>query len=99
MDNSEKFKAAEIKIPLFISNVHKETDDVCEYNKNKTSEIVSLEKIKMKKDRPYNVYKMFVNKNKLEIFLDDQFWRDGITFRRFIHFEYRKVEGKSLSQS
>lgn len=73
MDNSEKFIAAEIKISLFISNVHKETaeDDICEYIKNKTSEIVSLEKIKMKKERPYNVDKMFVNKNKLEIFLDD----------------------------
>lgn len=101
MDNSEKFKAAEIKIPLFISNVNKETaeEDICEYIKNKTSEVVSLEKIKMKKERPYNAYKMLVNKNKLEIFLDDQFWPDGITFRRFIHFKYRKEEGKSLSQS
>lgn len=59
-DNTEKFKAAEVKIPLFITNVNKETaeEDVCKYIKNKTSEVVSLEKIKMKKERPYNAYKI-----------------------------------------
>lgn len=98
---NEKFKAAEIKIPLFISNVNKETteDDICQYIKFKTSEAVSLEKIIMKKERSYNAFKVLVNKNKLEMFLNDEMWPDGITFRRFIHFRDRKKEGENVSQS
>lgn len=98
---NEKFKPAEIKIPLFISNVNKETteDDICQYIKFKTSEAVSLEKIIMKKERSYNAFKVLVNKNKLEMFLNDEMWPDGITFRRFIHFRDRKKEGENVSQS
>lgn len=93
-DVSEKFKAADVKIPLFISNVNKEVavDDICKYIKNKTTEIVSLEKITMKREKPYNAFKVLVNKNKLDVFLDDQIWPDGVTFRRFIHFKNRRED-------
>lgn len=97
-DLDEKFKAADIKIPLFISNVNKETseNDICQYIKNKTAETVTLEKMKMKKERPYNAFKVFISKTQLDKFLDDKLWPDGISFRRFIYFKNR-TEGKNDS--
>ncbi|KAJ8714562.1 hypothetical protein PYW07_004679 [Mythimna separata] len=88
-DVETKFKAAETRIPLFISNVNKDTQeaDICEYIYNKTKEKVSLEKVIMKKERPYNSFKIFVSMNKIDTFLNDNLWPDGITFRRFIRFK------------
>lgn len=85
------FKAADTKVLLFISNVSKEASetDICEYIHTKTQETVNLERIAMKKEKPYNSFKLFVSKNKLDVFLNDNFWPDGITFRRFIHFKKR----------
>lgn len=85
-----KFRAADVKVPLLISNVCKETsvDDITSYIKSKTNETVSLKMINMKKIRKYNAYKLFVSKHKLEVFLNDQLWPSGITFRRFVHFRY-----------
>ncbi|KAJ8718247.1 hypothetical protein PYW08_002484 [Mythimna loreyi] len=86
-----KFKAAEIKVPLFISNVSKETceNDIINYIKEKTNEIVSLKKINMKQNKKYNAYKVYVSKSNLGLFLDDNFWPNGITFRRFVQFMYK----------
>lgn len=84
-----KFKAAEIQIPLFISNVDKETleKDICDYIHRKTNDQITLHKISMKKERSYNAYKFFVNKRKLDMYLDDKLWPDGIKFCRFMHFK------------
>lgn len=83
------FKAADAKVLLFISNVSKEASetDIVEYIQTKTQETVNLERIAMKKEKPYNSFKLFVSKNKLDVYLNDNFWPDGITFRRFIHFK------------
>lgn len=85
------FKAAETKIPLFISNVDKGSteQDICNYIKQKTSETVTLEKVKMKIKKPYSAYKIFVTKHKLDMYLNDELWPDGIQFRRFVHVKYR----------
>lgn len=85
-----RFKAADFKIPLFISNVSKETSeqDIISYIQDRTNEIVSLKLINMKSVRKYNAYKLFVTKSKLNLFLNDEFWPDGITFRRFVQFRY-----------
>ncbi|XP_049887025.1 uncharacterized protein LOC126381609 [Pectinophora gossypiella] len=82
------FKAADTKIPLFISNVHKDVaeQDIINYIHEKTGEIVTLVKIKMKQERKYNAYKLFVTKYKLATFLDDKIWPTGISFRRFVRF-------------
>lgn len=87
---SGKFKAADVKVPLFISNVSKETceQDIISYIKEKTNETVSLKLIKMKTSKKYNAYKLFVSKYRLDLFLRDDFWPNGITFRRFVHFMY-----------
>lgn len=89
-----KFKAAETKIPLFISNVNKDTleTDICEYIYNKTQEKVTLEKVIMKKERPYNSFKIFVSINKIDTFLDNNLWPDGISFRKFIRFRPRSSD-------
>lgn len=98
---SDKFRAADIKIPLFISYVNKEAleEDICNYIKSKTSETVSLEKIKMKKERSYNAFKCYVSKNKLDTFLDDHLWPDGIIFRRFIRRGYDVNNESSLANT
>jgi hypothetical protein len=91
------FRAAEYKIPLFISNVNKETtdNDICEYIHKMTKESVQLEKINMKTDRPYNAFKLFVTKHKMNVFLDDKLWPEGIRFRRFIYFKTKKDRDSS----
>ncbi|XP_060809931.1 uncharacterized protein LOC132904022 [Amyelois transitella] len=90
-----KFKAADVKIPLFISNVSKETceEDIINYIKEKTNVCVSLKLIKMKSLKKYNAYKLFVPKNRVDMFLDGALWPDGITFRRFVKFLYGTKQG------
>lgn len=89
---SDRFKPADIKIPLFISNVHKDTSekDIVEFILSKTNEKVFLQKIKMKTMRDYNAYKMMVTRHKLDLFLNDEIWPDGVTCRHFM--PYRNPE-------
>lgn len=87
-----KFKAADTKVPLFISNVHEEVSDkdIFDYVLKKTGEKISLVKIKMAKQRDYNAYKVFVSKSKIDMFLDDNLWPSGISFRRFVNFGFKE---------
>lgn len=88
-ENNFRFKAAtDVKVPLFISNVHRDVaeQDIIDYIYEKTRETVSLVKIKMKQERSYNAYKLYVTKNKIATFLDDKLWPSGISFRRFVNF-------------
>ncbi|KAI5633111.1 hypothetical protein NE865_14170 [Phthorimaea operculella] len=88
-----QFKAADIRIPLFISNVNKEVEaqGICEYIEAKAQVSVDAEKINMKYKRPYNAYKIFVPKHKLEMFLNDEFWPDGVKFRQFVHLRRKST--------
>lgn len=88
LEQNSKFKAADIRIPLFITNVHKEVvgKDIAEYILTKTQEKVEPIRIKMKRSRDYNAFKIYVAKSKLETFLDDSFWPSGISFRRFVNY-------------
>lgn len=82
----DKFKPAEIKTSLFLSNVHKDTSetDIAEYILFKTKQKITLQKIKMKTEKPYNAYKIIVNRDALDIFLNNEnIWPDGVTCRRF----------------
>ncbi|XP_026746907.1 uncharacterized protein LOC113508141 [Trichoplusia ni] len=87
-----QFRAADIKVPLFISNVHKAVSEqaIVNYVYEKTQERVTLVKIKMKKEKPYNAYKLFVTKHKIDTFLDEKLWPSGVSFRRFVHFHMRR---------
>lgn len=88
LTSNSKFKAADIKVPLFVSNVAIDVSesDIIDYIYEKTSERVSLLKMKMKKQKGYNSYKVFVSNSKIDVFLDRNLWPCGITFRRFINF-------------
>ena len=92
---SNAFKSADVKIPLYISNVDKSTNiqDISEYIKGKTQEKVTVEKISMKLEKPYCSYKVFVSRSKLDLYLNNNIWPEGIMFRRFV--EYKKRQGDS----
>lgn len=93
-----KFRAADIKVPLLISNVSTEASevDIINYIKDKTSDIVSLKKINTKSYKKYNAYKLYVSKCKLDLFLNNELWPDGIVFRRYVHFMYRTKPQESI---
>lgn len=86
---NDKFRPADIKIPLFISNVHKDTleRDIEEFIFLMTKEKVSLQKIKMKNKRDYNAFKVLVTRHRLETFLNAEIWPDGVTCRRFMPYQ------------
>lgn len=90
-DTECNFKAADKHIPIFITNIHSETteDDIVKYIHGKTQDSVYLEKITMKKEKGHKAYKFFVPESKLSRYLDENFWPQGIVFRRFVHFKNR----------
>ncbi|CAH2088943.1 unnamed protein product [Euphydryas editha] len=94
---SEKFKAADIKISLFINNVLKETteSDITNYIFNRTQVKVVPIKINVKSPREYNAYKIDIPKTMMALFFKDNFWPEGITFRKFIDFKKKIDDGHS----
>lgn len=92
IDSEEKFRAADRKIPLFITNVDKNTTeaDIAKYIKSKTNEEVGLEKIIIKRKCEHDAYKLFVSQSKLSLYLDENLWPQGIIFRRFVHFKPKR---------
>ncbi|KAJ8705884.1 hypothetical protein PYW08_012930 [Mythimna loreyi] len=90
-----QFKAADKKVPVFITNIHSETteDEIVRYIHSKTQEMVSLEKIIMKKERDHVAYKFFVSESKLPSYLDENLWPRGIIFRRFVNYKRRNSSG------
>lgn len=87
--NDGKFRAAEPKVQMFITKVHKQTTDqnIVDYIYEKTQERISLQKLTIKKDKDHCAYKFEVPKNKLSLFLDGALWPQGIIFRRFVHYK------------
>lgn len=99
VESNNNFKAADIRIPLYIYNIAKDVTigDIHSYIKNKTEVSVELEKMNMKTTREYDAYKVFVPKSKIEVFLQDEFWPEGVVYRRFVDFKrrYRSVQAPS----
>ncbi|KAH9627742.1 hypothetical protein HF086_017285 [Spodoptera exigua] len=91
-DNEGKFKAADRKIPIFITRIHNDTTekDIIDYVFNKTKEMILLEKISFRYEREYKAYKFFIMESKSSLFLDSGLWPQGIIFRRFVNFK-RKI--------
>lgn len=86
------FKAAYKKIPIFITNVHLDTNecDIIDYIRNKTKEVVVLERINMKTQRGHKAYKFLTSECNVSLYLDEQLWPAGIIFRRFVNFKHKK---------
>lgn len=95
-DPNGKFKAADINVPLFIYNVDKSTaeSDIIAHVYNKTQQNVTLQKLNLKFDKGYNAFKILVPKSKLDVFLGESFWPEGVLFRRFVNFS--NVKNKKL---
>lgn len=93
VESSGSFRAADVKIPLFINKVSKNasSDDISSYIFKRTQVQISLEKIIMKTEKDYDAYKILVPRSKLNIFMDAKLWPDGISFRRFVYFAKRNV--------
>lgn len=91
IDAGEKFKPADRKVPIFITNVHKDTADfdIENYIFRKSAISVKLEKINLRKQTDYNAYKFFVSQSDVHMFLNSEMWPKGIIFRRFVHFRPR----------
>ncbi|XP_045455250.1 uncharacterized protein LOC123664925 [Melitaea cinxia] len=96
VESNVNFKAADIRIPLYIYNIAKDVtkDDIQNYVKNKTEVSVDLEKVIMKIPKDYDAYKVYVPKSKIAYFLRDEFWPEGVAFRRFIDFKGRHRSGQ-----
>lgn len=99
------FRAADVSIPIYIYNVSKQTNekDILTYIREKTNTDVKLIKWNMKKEKAYCAYKIFVPHVLLDTFLSDEFWPEGVSFRRFINFhrkeETHKTTGEKPSQN
>ena len=91
------FRAADISIPIYLYNVAKGVPvcDILSYIASKTDVAVSLEKMHMKIPKSYDAYKVLVPKHKLETFLNDGFWPEGVAYRRFVDFKIRSNGTKS----
>lgn len=92
-DPLNTFKAADLKVPLFIDNVDKNASvhDICQYILEKTQLRVDLQKIESRRTKLYDSYKIIVPRHKFAAFMNRDLWPDGIIFRRFIDFNSKKV--------
>lgn len=88
------FKAAEKKIPMFITNVHMSTKecDIVQYIQKRTEETVSLEVINMRVPRGYKAFKFYILECNLPTYMDEKLWPAGVIFRRFV--SYRRNDKK-----
>lgn len=95
VNHDDRFKQADLKISLFVSNVHKDTPekDIMEYIQSKTKEKVILQKIRTKTEKGYNSYKVTVPKNKSSLFISEELWPDGVTCRHFMPYRNYGVQG------
>lgn len=92
------FRAAERKIPMFITNVHMSTaeSDIVKHILHKTQETVYLERINMKYERGHKAYKFLISEENLSKYLDESLWPAGVIFRRFVNYKYRKTNGTHI---
>lgn len=100
-NSGEKFRAADIRVPLFINNVDRNTseNDISDYIFGKTQVRVTLQKIRAKVQRQYNAYKMLVPSTKLSDFLEDALWPEGVAVRKFIEFKHKHYGSQTRQDS
>lgn len=83
--NTSNFKAADITVPLYLYNVSRETtqEDIADYIYSKSGVTVMPEKVDSKLDKEYNSYKLNIPKHKLYLLNKDDFWPEGVYFRKY----------------
>lgn len=90
---AERFKAADVQIPLYIYNVSKEVTerDVANYVLEKTNVTIMPERVDVvKSEKDYTSFKFFIPRSKLALFNNNELWPEGIYFRRYIMFRKGK---------
>ena len=92
LDSQDKFKAAEYLIPIYVYRVAKGVSvcDISKYIENKAGTSVTIEKMTMKEEKSYDAFKIYVPKQRLDTFMRDDFWPDGVAYRYFVNFKQRK---------
>lgn len=60
--------------------------DITKYVTSKSNLNVTVEMMKMRLEKEYNSFKMFVPKDNIDLFMDADFWPIGIAYRRFVEF-------------
>jgi hypothetical protein len=98
IDPNCKFKAADIRLPLFVYNVDKNVSshDIEDYVEARTRLKVKADRVEVKAEKNYIAYKILVPNYKMSAFLDDNMWPEEISFRRFIeHKHVNRVAGKN----
>lgn len=93
----KKFKAADIKTPIYIYEVAKNVSirDISNYVEKKYGLNVAVVQMKMKLEKEYNAFKIFIPKHKLGLFVNKDFWPKDIAYRRFIDFGHSKSHRSS----
>lgn len=87
-DLDNKFKAANVQVPIYIYNVSKETTltDISSYVLKKTNLTIKLDKMNMKINKDYDGYIAYIPRQKISMFLKNDFWPEGVKYRRFVNF-------------
>lgn len=93
-----KFKAAHSNVPLFVSNIDKQSSDtdIKEHIFERTQLEVLVKKINMKSEKGYSAYKILVPSSKLDVFMDENFWPAGILFRPFVEYKQNKKDDSGV---
>lgn len=96
IEPNEKFKAADIQ--FYIYNVDKEATgkDIADYIMKKTNVLIVPEKMNMKHQKNYVVYRFLIPKHKLPVFMDAELWPDGVSFRQYIMYSKSKGTAREM---
>lgn len=89
-----RFRAADVKIPIYIYNVSKDVteNDILTYVRTKAGITVLLEKQVMKFEKEYDSYKLHIPNHKYALFMSEDFWPEGISYRKYINFRPRSTD-------
>ncbi|KAG7312943.1 hypothetical protein JYU34_000005 [Plutella xylostella] len=93
IDAGCKFKSADVKMPIYIYNVSKDTTegDIKDYILAKTNILVNPEKITAQEEKEYNSFKIYISRNKWSLFDDSTLWPEGILFRKYFLFNKHRT--------
>ncbi|KAJ2949547.1 hypothetical protein O0L34_g15466 [Tuta absoluta] len=82
---SIKLQAADMPASIYLSRLKKtiSKDDIKEYIHEKGESCIDVQSLQQRDEVDFKSYKIVVLKDKLNIFLEKEFWPSGIIFRRF----------------
>lgn len=84
-EGSSKLIVADLPSGVYLSRLNKATtaNDIKEYIRTKGEECMDVQILSQKHDLEFSSFKVLVPKQKINVFLKNDFWPAGIIFRRF----------------